>query len=76
MFVRVTGYNNTVDIRPLYIIIIIQVYSSSKPCSGCGSDMTSSNRTAYWEGGKGCRSTAKMNRYKHELSYCYNYNDH
>lgn len=51
------------DCQCATIVFTLQVYSSDKPCTGCGCDMTSSKRTAHWEGGKGCRSKTKMDRY-------------
>lgn len=46
---------------------LIQVYTASKPCIVCGSDLASAKTTTYWEGGKGCRSRTKMSRYRLEL---------
>ncbi|XP_013777913.1 uncharacterized protein LOC106462525 [Limulus polyphemus] len=38
-----------------------QAYASDKPCKRCFSYMTK-KRTAYWEGGKGCREKSHMSR--------------
>ena len=46
-----------------FLVAILQVYSSSKSCVACGSDLTGSRSSSYWEGGQGCRNKVKMNRY-------------
>jgi len=37
-----------------------QPFSNDKPCSQC-SNLITGRRTAYWEGGKGCRNKIRMN---------------
>eukprot|EP01135_Chromosphaera_perkinsii_P008892 Nk52_evm2s1524 gene=Nk52_evmTU2s1524 len=38
-----------------------QVFSDTKPCQ-CGAELGPGGKTAFWEGGKGCRNTTTMAR--------------
>ena len=38
------------------------MYTTSNPCTLCGSDLAAVRHSSYWEGGQGCRNKAKMSR--------------
>ena len=43
-------------------MLSIQPYTGDRPCVLCGSNMTGSNKSTYWDGGQGCRNKAMMSR--------------